>query len=219
MHTRIDHLVIGAANIAQGVSYIKEHLGIDIPFGGMHPKMGTHNHLVQLGNDMFLEVIAIDPNAQAPEKPRWFGLDDALIRQKIQNQPTLLTWVVNTRDINESMQKSELSFGKAELVTRGKLSWHMGLTDDGRLLAGGMLPYILQWHADSHPSVNMADLGCRLKSLQIYHPYPSWLLSSLESIGANDLVNVHALPAKRTPYLIANIDTPNGIIELASSHP
>jgi ribosomal 30S subunit maturation factor RimM len=73
MQTRIDHLAIGASSLAQGVAYIKDLLGLDIPFGGVHSKMGTHNHLMQLGAHMFLEVIAINVDSEPPQKPRWFG--------------------------------------------------------------------------------------------------------------------------------------------------
>ncbi len=31
MQTKIDHLVIGAATLTQGVSYVKDHLGVDMP--------------------------------------------------------------------------------------------------------------------------------------------------------------------------------------------
>jgi hypothetical protein len=94
MQTQIDHLVVGAANLAQGVSYVKECLGVDIPYGGVHETMGTHNHLMQIGNNSFLEVIAINPAGDPVEHPRWYGLDDPFVRQQILVQPTLLTWVV-----------------------------------------------------------------------------------------------------------------------------
>jgi Glyoxalase-like domain len=37
--------------------------------------MGTHNALAQLGDEKFLEIPAIDPEAERPKRPRWFGLD------------------------------------------------------------------------------------------------------------------------------------------------
>lgn len=96
MQTRIDHLVIGAADLIQGVQYVKECLGVDMPCGGAHEKMGTHNHLMRLGGDIFLEVIAVNPDDDPPENLRWYGLDDPYIRRQIQSQPIFLTWVVNT---------------------------------------------------------------------------------------------------------------------------
>ena len=216
MQTRIDHLVIGADDLAQGIAYVKECLGVDMPYGGLHVKMGTHNHLMQLGDNVFLEVIAINPGTEPPENPRWYGLDDPFVRRQIKAQPALLTWVVNTKNIDEFLQQANFSFGKAELISRGNLSWYFGLPDDGRLLAGGMLPYVIEWQTDLHSSTNMADVGCRFQGLEIYHPHPSWLQSVLASICAEDHVKIYALPKNRAPYLVAYIDTPQGTKELRS---
>ena len=128
----------------------------------------------------------------------------------------LLTWVVNTENINKRIRQATYSLGKTELISRGDLSWYFGLPDDGRLLAGGMLPYAIEWLTDKHPSINMVDLGCRLHSLEIYHPYSLWLQSALESIGALNLVKINSLRKNEVPYMMANISTPSGIKELYS---
>lgn len=216
MHTKIDHLVIGAKNLRQGIDYVQNSLGVTIPYGGVHVKMGTHNQLMQLGDGVFLEVISINPDIETPTRPRWYGLDDPLIRQQIETRPALLTWVVNTANIKELIQKSNFSLGRAELISRGKLSWYFGLPTDGRLLAGGFLPYAIEWQTDVHPSTNMADLGCSIHSFDIYHPYSSWLRSALESIGALNLVKVHSLLENEAPYLVASINTPSGIKKIYS---
>lgn len=216
MQTNIDHLVIGAATLSQGVQYVADKLGVDIPYGGEHSKMGTHNHLMQLGNRIFLEVIAINPDAEPPNRPRWYGLDDPFTHWKINQQPSLLGWVVNTMNIEALMSHASFSLGKAELINRGALSWYFGLPDDGRLLAGGMLPYAIEWQASIHPSTNMADLGCHLSCLEIYHPYPWWLESRLASIDAENLVKLLPLPKNHAPYMVAYINTPVGMMSLSS---
>jgi len=216
MKTGIDHLVIGAADLAQGIDYVKECLGVDMPYGGVHETMGTHNHLMRLGNDVFLEVLAVNPGIEPPETPRWYGLDDPYVRRQIQAKPTLLTWVVNTENIEKLLHRARFAFGSATLLSRGNLSWYFGLPDDGRLLAGGMLPYVIEWRTDSHPSKHMTDAGCRLERLDIYHPCPSWLRSILESIGATALVTIHPLQKNTPPYLVAHILTPHGARELHS---
>ena len=126
-----------------------------MPYGGVHEKMGTHNHVLQLGGNVFLEVMAINPDTEPPENPRWYGLDDPYIRRQIKAQPTLLTWVVNTKNIEKLLQQTTFEFGKATLLSRGNLSWYFGLPDDGRLLAGGMVPYVIEWQTDRHPSEYM----------------------------------------------------------------
>ncbi len=159
MNTKFDHLVVGAQNLEQGVAYIKEKLGVEVPFGGNHLKMGTHNHLMRVGNNVFLEIIAIDPEHPAPERPRWFGLDDPFIQMSLENTPRLLSWVVNCEDIRKTIGKASCSFGHPELLSRGSLNWYFGLPSDGRLIAGGFLPYLIQWIDIEHPSNKMRMPG------------------------------------------------------------
>jgi hypothetical protein len=68
---RFDHLVIGAASLAQGVDWVEAELGVTLPPGGTHPRMGTHNRLTAVGPASFLEIIAVDPAAEPPPRPRW----------------------------------------------------------------------------------------------------------------------------------------------------
>jgi len=218
IQTKIDHIVVGATTLEEGVSYIKSMLGVDIPYGGEHIKMGTHNHLMQLGRDTFLEVIAVNENIAPPNRPRWYGLDDPYTRKCLELQPSLLTWVVNTGNIEQLMQHSTFSLGQPELISRGDLNWYFGLPEDGRLLAGGLLPYAIEWHSDNHPANSMSDLGCKLESLEIFHPYPIWLESSLNSIGALSLVKMNELAAKQAPYFSVKIGTPSGEVNLKSAH-
>lgn len=216
MSTAIDHLVVAAETLEQGVDYIQHTLGVDIPNGGVHPKMGTHNRLMQLGDALFLEVIAINPNAPTPKQPRWFGLDDVYIRRSLEDGPALLTWVVNTGNIKSLMQKTSFDFGRPEPISRGNLNWYFGLPDDGRLLAGGMLPYLIEWQTDQHPARNMEDRGCKLERLTLYHPYATWLKHLLESIDIAHQISIESLPETVTPYMLALIETPGGVKELRS---
>jgi len=213
MLTRLDHIVIGAASLEQGVAYVHEKLGVDIPKGGEHPLMGTHNHVMQLGNEVFLEVVAINPSASPPSRPRWFGLDDAAVLHSISEQPRLLTWVVNTTDLVNLQAQLDFGLGVVTPLTRGDLNWLFAVPDDGRLLAGGLVPHVMQWQTSEHPSNNMADFNCRLIKLTIYHPYASWLESVLSDLQALELVSVQPL---NRAYMTAEIETPNGVCVLSS---
>ena len=213
---RIDHIVVAAHSIEQGIEYIQAELGVDIPEGGLHATMGTHNHLMQLGNEIYLELIAINPDGEIPRHPRWFGLDDALMRAALKRSPRLITWVMNTLDISQVAENAAMSIGTPTQLQRDNLSWQFALPDDGRLLGNGMLPYVIQWHSRPHPANTMADLNCRLQSLQIHHNRTQWLQQKLESIGAQALVEIHQLDDSRPPYLSASIETPGGLKTLNS---
>jgi len=213
---QLDHLVIAAETLAQGVDYVRSVLGVEIPKGGHHKTMGTYNHLMRLGGSAYLEVIAINPDATIPDQPRWFSLDDALMRESLHRQPRLITWVMNTADIRLLHQNASFPTGTPTEFSRDNLNWQMALTEDGRLLANGLLPYLIQWLSSPHPSLSMAELDCRLATLEIHHNRVEWLRSMLQSIGADHLVRVHRLPDSEAPYLSASIETPSGIRVLTS---
>ena len=91
----IDHLVIGAADLASGARHVENLLGVPLSPGGRHGHMGTHNRLLKLGPTSYLEVIAVDPEAAPPGRPRWFGLDRPETVARLGEGPCLLTWVVH----------------------------------------------------------------------------------------------------------------------------
>ena len=197
-----DHLVIGAANLAQGVDWAERQLGVALPPGGSHPRMGTHNHLTALGLDSFLEVIAVDPDAPPPGRPRWFALDDPAQRARLARRPALLSWVARCDDMEVSLagaRAAGIDIGRAVEMTRGDLAWRISIRDDGALPDGGTLPALIRWRDGPHPAGRMTDLGLRLEALELRHPEPAQLRARLRAIGAAPLVRVvpDGLPSLR----------------------
>ena len=213
----LDHIVVAASDLQQGADYVRDKLGVEIPRGGRHENMATHNLVMQLGNDAYLEVIALDPDGGAPRHPRWFALDSAHMRAAISERPRLVTWVMNTADLGQLVARAGFDIGVPTRLGRDDLSWEIALPDDGRLLGDGMLPYCIQWHSSPHPSRSMADTGCLLQDLTIHHNRPRWLQERLDMLEAGHLVHVEPLPDSKTPYLSATIDTPGGTVVLSSA--
>ena len=204
---KIDHLVIAALTLEEGVEYVREILGVEIPAGGSHSTLATHNHLMTIGENIFLEVIAPDyaaeESADRLNQPRWFGLDDPHVKASLQQSPGLLTWVVNTQSIDDMAAAATWPLGNIVDVSRGDLSWRFALPFDGALQAGGMLPYAMQWGTSVHPANNMADCGIRLEKLEILHPKAEWLGEQLASVNAEGLVTIQEAPEATAPTLIA----------------
>ncbi|HNK19693.1 MAG TPA: VOC family protein, partial [Piscinibacter sp.] len=103
MSWAVDHLVIGAATLAQGAAWCEAAFGVAPGPGGKHALMGTHNRLLSLACEAFprcyLEIIAIDPDAPAPARRRWFDLDDAAMQAALTAGPRLIHWVARCDDL------------------------------------------------------------------------------------------------------------------------
>jgi hypothetical protein len=95
----LDHLVVAARRLDEGVRWVEDRLGVAPDAGGAHDGFGTHNALLRLGDDVYLEVLAPDPAQPAPQRPRLFGLGDEACRRLLEAGPRLLHWVVRTRDL------------------------------------------------------------------------------------------------------------------------
>ena len=108
MTNKIDHFAVGTATLEQGMQAMQETLGVTMTPGSKHDLMSTHNCVMQSGNESFFELIAIDPEAPAPARTRWFTLDDPNTQSKIADRPCALCWVVNTDDLDAVVAASPI---------------------------------------------------------------------------------------------------------------
>ena len=103
MPTQVDHLVVAATSLAEGVAWCESTLGITPGPGGEHPLMGTHNRLFKVASSehpaAYFEIIAINPVATSARKncaKRWFDLDDAGLQHTLASTgPRLVHFVAN----------------------------------------------------------------------------------------------------------------------------
>lgn len=202
----LDHLVITAPTLEAGSQFVSQTLGVALQPGGEHQRMGTHNALLRLGESLYLEVVAPNPNAPRPERPRWFELD----HQQPDTPPRLATWVVRTADIHTLLAASTESLGNIEPMSRGDLNWLITIPTDGSLPFNGIAPALIEWHTETHPAAKLQDMGCSLIKLEVFHPQASRILALLESIDFQGNVSVLPPPAGKQPLLVAHINTPSG---------
>jgi len=160
-YCHIDHLAITAPTLDIGAAYVYEALGVYPQEGGKHQKMGTHNLLLCLGKAVYLEVIAKDPNAPIPSRPRWFALD----RVTSTSKPALATWVARTQDIFSSVNACSEDMGSVESMERGNFSWLITIPQNGELKQGGVVPALIQWQTSNHPAEGLPDKGLTLIEL------------------------------------------------------
>lgn len=196
MTVLLDHLAVGCADLAHGVAVLEAILGVPLEPGGRHARFATHNRLLSLGPGLYLEVIAPDPDAPPPDRPRWFGLDAA-------GAPRLAAWVARG-----DLSRAPPEAGEALALARGDLSWRVLVPPDGGLPWGGAYPTLIAWDG-AHPSDRLPDRGVRLLSLEVGHPRASTLRALLPDLDPRATIVVADAPTLR-----ARLSTPGGEVEL-----
>lgn len=212
----IDHLVVVAATLDQGIAHIEKKLGVKPVKGGDHIRMGTHNCVLRLGEETYLEIIAINPATGPISRPRWFGMDDPEQKRKVQAGPYLATFVARTSDI-DACATTLPEIGTVHDMRRGALHWRISIREDGALLHDGTVPAFIQWPPEGHPVPAMPDSGCALLDLEIRHPQPL-LIDDIWRRGGLHMDNrlkISATTAMASPALAARISTPHGIAVLS----
>ena len=221
----VDHLVVLAPSLAEGVAWCEATLGVVPGPGGEHPLMGTHNRLIPVNTAAFpcayLEIIAINREAvpqRAAGAKRWFDLDDETLQARLRTQgPQLAHWVAEVPDLPQALATlSAQGIDRGQVVAasrptpQGLLRWQISVRDDGQRLLGGCLPTLIQW-GDTHPTQGMADQGVALESLALAHPQAGALRQALDAVGLG-AIPVHTGPAR----LQARLRTPRGPVDLIS---
>ena len=209
----LDHITVTACSLEAGAAFVAETLGVSPQVGGEHPRMGTHNCLLRLGDSQFLEVIAPNPAVPPPSRPRWFGLD----RLDAQAQPSLSTWVVRTSSIHGTAAAASEPLGPIEPMSRGALNWFITIPADGSVPLDGVAPALIEWQTDVHPASRLEDHGLSLAKLEIFHPEPDRVSRLLSSLELDAPVVVRSTEPAVSAHLVAYIHTRQGLRALSAS--
>ena len=223
----LDHLVVIAATLNDGVAWCEATLGVTPGPGGEHPLMGTHNRLIKVATAAFpsayLEVIAINPGAtpaRAAGARRWFDMDNEALQARLrQTGPQLAHWVAQVPDITRAvaaLAAQAIDRGRVLAASRptphGLLSWQISVRDDGQRLFGGCLPTLIEW-GTTHPCDHLPSSGVQLQALQLQHPDATALRAACGAAGLAQVATITDGPAPRLQALLA---TPRGPLVLNS---
>lgn len=200
-----DHLAIAASALEPGAAAVAGRLGVPLETGGRHAAMATHNRLLGLGPGEYLEVIAPDPAAPPPGRPRWFALD------AFAGPPAPRAWVLRVPDLGAALARAPSGAGRPVDFARDALRWRMAVPDDGILPFDGLFPALIQWTEGGHPAGALPDRAIRLAALELHHPQAGALAAALAGLIAEPRLRVVAAPA---PALRAALDTPRGRVWL-----
>ncbi|WP_309573205.1 VOC family protein [Deinococcus sp.] len=202
MTAHLDHLVIAARTLDEGRAWLEGRLGVNMQPGGAHDTFGTHNAVLSLGSEAYLEVVAVDPAAPAPARPRWFALDTESMRDQLDAGPALIHWVAGVEGLSPGGEVLELS--------RGENRWNLTVPADGSLPMYGVAPSLIHWLTPPPPT-SLEDVGVRLVKLQLGTSHPDRLRARLDALEFRGEVEVYEAPQAE---LRAVLQTPGGLVTL-----
>ncbi|MEJ7596041.1 MAG: VOC family protein [Planctomycetaceae bacterium] len=207
----IDHLVVTAPTLASGIQHVEQSLRCKMQPGGQHPRMGTYNALLKIGDQCYLEVISADPGATSPSRPRWFELDSLLP----DTRPRLATWVLRTNDIDTVSKATKIDLGIVEEMSRGSLEWQITIPPDGRLPFHGVAPTVIQWKAELHPANKLPESSASLIQLVGHHPNARHITAMLNAASFKGPFSVAEPPDGVSIGLTATFRTQQGMVVLS----
>jgi hypothetical protein len=202
---RIDHLVLGISDLDRGAAEIASLCGVRAAYGGEHPSMGTHNALMTIGPQTYLEVLAPQPGATQLPELRVLNMLDAL---------TPLTWAVATSDAEATRQRLRKAGFESSPPNPGSrttpdgktLSWHAFIAN---LPEKTMAPFFIQWDAATPHPATTSPAGCSLASIEVRTPDAENLQRIVDLLG----LDVTVTKADQ-PQMVVRLNGPRGPVEL-----
>jgi hypothetical protein len=199
----LDHILLGCNDLDRGVDFVYQRAGVRAAFGGVHPGRGTRNALLSLGERRYLEIIAPDPDQPDAKEPL------ALHLRKLSG-PQIVGWAAHPDDLGSFAKRLREAGVAFEGPTPGSRK-----RPDGRVLQwqtltlkdnpSWLLPFLIEWSADSlHPSAD-APAGCHLIRFEAVTPEPDKLAKTTALL----LLDVPIIKDKK-PQLRATIAGPRG---------
>jgi hypothetical protein len=205
----LDHLILGCNDLDRGIAFVEARTGVRAAFGGVHPGKGTQNALLSLGGLRYLEIMAPDPaqpDATNPIAPNIKELKD----------PRLVWWAAHPGDLAvlaRKLREANIAFDGPTPGSRKRsdglvLQWQtLMLKDNG----SRMLPFFIEWSADSvHPSAD-SPKGCSLVRFEASTPDRDALAKRVAFLGL-DLPVINGAKA----HLRATIAGPKGHLDISS---
>jgi hypothetical protein len=205
---QIDHIVYAVPDLKAACQDLEEKLGQAPLFGGYHPRYGTKNAVLNLGDECYLEILAVDEKNPNVSAPRWMGVD-------LIDKPHVTRWALKSDDLaadGEVLRGYDSQMGKVQGGQR--------LTADGKLFAWEMqvplaepaveiMPFMIDWQLSASHPCDALEEKCKLIGIHLGHPDPGQMEDKLKELGIHIRVE-----ASESPFIQIEIDSPNGRVKL-----
>lgn len=168
-----DHFVYVVPDLDKANEQMFASLGVRPSAGGVHPGVGTRNHLLSLGENSYLEILGPDPMASQSSP--------AVSAIKALRAPDIVIYAVAHKDLKEvseiaarlGLGASPVMPGTRKTPTGEALQWDtVMIKAEGY---AGLMPFFIDWKKSPHPGDTSAK-GAQLTDVFVTHPNPEGLM-------------------------------------------
>ena len=202
----LDHMLWAAPDLEAGAQLFEQCTGVKPGGGGSHDGFGTRNTLASLGENLYFEVISVDP-AQDNFNTR-AGRISSLDGPEMHTFGVRGDQLVQYRDAARSFGLAAsdpiaMSRRRADGVL---IQWQAIYIDDDHW--GYHVPFLIDWMGSEHPW-KVTPNGCSMTEFCALHPQADELAEIYKAVG----VDVPVRPSPKPGFLL-RLDTPNGEVIL-----
>jgi len=164
---KIDHIVYCVPDLEESVIRFNDFLGVTPSIGGRHLLKGTKNALINLGNQCYLELLAIDHLNKNITSNRWMGIDYI-------KESKITRWAIQSEDLiaDQKILKTynpEMGFiEEGQRITQHNetLKWQMTIPLNKPKVE--LIPFVVSWKNSNHHPTDKMEEKCSLKSISFF---------------------------------------------------
>lgn len=212
---RLDHISYAVSNneLSDTIQRLGSLLQGTFQDGGRHPRFGTRNFILPLGDGAYIEVVSPLDHPATDSAP--FG---RAVRDRVQDGGGWLGWVLSTDDLSPIEKRVGRTAVEGHRVRPDgyDLRWRqIGVLD---LMADPQLPFFIEWLTprDERPSAGGNNLT--LEAIEICGDpdrIEEWLGAPLHTALAGVQIRwVNDDPDERPGLVAAHIGTTHGLIRI-----
>jgi hypothetical protein len=209
MTLAVDHLMWGAPDLEFGIATAGALFAVEPVPGGSHPGLGTRNALLGLGDDVYLEVIAPDPDQDLR----------GTLGERLQtlDECALVTWAARSNNLADVAGRAAAQGLRVRGPTRTQrqtpsgelLEWELLFVADHGYPS--LVPFFIDWLDTAHPAA-VNPCGGQFLDLVLRSPDHAALAAALHGLDISIQVE-----AGDEPGLIARIQVGADVVTLTSS--
>ncbi|MBC5826412.1 MAG: VOC family protein, partial [Candidatus Eremiobacteraeota bacterium] len=181
----VDHIIYTDPDLRNGIATFAATYGVKAMPGGRHLGFGTRNALIGLGEESYLEIVALDPEQDVPASKRFLRLEE-------HSMPGFATWCARA---NRPLEET-VAIAREAGLDLGEISWMSRKRQDGSTISWrwtsrwtspfaareAVLPFYVDWGDAAHPASTLPPL-LTLVSLTCLHPDIERIRDLLRALG------------------------------------